>query len=262
MKCIIAGSRSVTDYEILLAAIAYLPWRRDITEIVSGGADGADALGERYAKERKLRLTVMPADWIAYGRSAGPRRNRDMAQYVFPDGALIALWDGESRGTQNMIEEARKRHLKVLVWDAKGNRPWYEKENEDAIAEFPPGEWPNDSPELVEKQILIELAEAATATELQTQFHTESPAAAVQPMKRLAVAAPCEKCRCGEHKSVARIKDAKDNSKTVAIVLECKQCGHRHESTSPQAFRLALLAIKLQERVEELNRKYGPQEQN
>lgn len=108
MRVIIAGSRTVTNYEALLSAI------RDsgfvISEVVSGGAAGADALGERWALENSVPLRKFPADWATHGRAAGPIRNTEMAQYA---DALIAIWDGASRGTANMISTANRRGLRV-----------------------------------------------------------------------------------------------------------------------------------------------------
>jgi hypothetical protein len=110
MKTIIAGGRDVYDYAILLAAIEEANFT--ITEVVSGGAKGADALGEQYAESMNLTLKIYPADWEKNGRAAGPIRNRQMAEY---GEQLIALWDGKSRGTKNMIEAATKKGLTIYV---------------------------------------------------------------------------------------------------------------------------------------------------
>lgn len=111
-RVIIAGSRDFDDYALLQDHADYMLSRQEDIEIVSGGASGADALGERYAKDRGYKLKIFPADWVKYGRRAGPIRNREMAEYA---DALLAYWDGKSRGTQNMIEEARARGLKVSI---------------------------------------------------------------------------------------------------------------------------------------------------
>jgi len=84
----------------------------DDIEIVSGGARGADALGERYAKDRGYSLRVFPAEWDRYGKRAGYLRNAEMAKYA---NALLAFWDGESRGTRHMIQIARESGLKVGI---------------------------------------------------------------------------------------------------------------------------------------------------
>ena len=111
-KVIIAGSRDFADYALLCSfADQVLAGAEDI-EIVSGGARGADALGERYARERGYALKVFPADWKKWGRAAGPIRNRQMADYA---DALIAFWDGQSSGTRDMIGKAEEKRLAVQV---------------------------------------------------------------------------------------------------------------------------------------------------
>ena len=110
MRVIIAGGREVHDYSKLLEAIDECQF--PIATVVSGGARGADALGERYAEEMGLNLKIFRADWETHGRAAGPIRNRKMAENA---DALIAIWDGESRGTKNMIETAKKLGLLVYV---------------------------------------------------------------------------------------------------------------------------------------------------
>ncbi len=100
MKTIIAGCRTFTDYA---TAKQVLDKIQNITEIVSGAAEGADSLGERHAKENKIPLKQFPADWDTYKKAAGPLRNKEMAIYA---DVLIAFWDGKSKGTKNMIEQA------------------------------------------------------------------------------------------------------------------------------------------------------------
>lgn len=98
MKVIIAGSRTVTDFRFVYQAANESGF--EITEVVSGGAPGVDTLGEEFAADLDVPLKVFPAEWEKLGKSAGPIRNRHMAEYA---DALIAIWDGESRGTKNMI---------------------------------------------------------------------------------------------------------------------------------------------------------------
>jgi hypothetical protein len=114
MKCIIAGSRSIHQYVVLETAIDESGWHDEITEVVSGCAKGVDALGEEYAYKNHKRLMQFPADWDTYGKSAGIRRNNLMANY---GDALIVVWDGKSKGTQHMIEAARRKGLKVFVYE-------------------------------------------------------------------------------------------------------------------------------------------------
>lgn len=113
-RVIIAGCRDFNDYELLKEKcddFLHDEKKEDVV-IISGHASGADALGERYAQERGFQLETFPADWKAHGRAAGPIRNARMASAA---NALIAFWDGKSRGTKNMIETAKNHNLKVVV---------------------------------------------------------------------------------------------------------------------------------------------------
>jgi len=119
MKVIIAGSRSITDIEEVASAIySMLIEKRllSIDEVVSGGAKGVDELGERWAADTGLDCKVFPANWDKHGRSAGILRNIEMADYA---DALIAIWDGKSKGTSHMILEMHKRNKLVFVRTVK-----------------------------------------------------------------------------------------------------------------------------------------------
>lgn len=113
-RVIIAGCRDFNDYELLKEKCDYFlhDEKKEDVVIISGHSSGADALGERYAQERGFQLETFPADWKAHGRAAGPIRNARMASAA---NALIAFWDGKSRGTKNMIETAKNHNLKVVV---------------------------------------------------------------------------------------------------------------------------------------------------
>ena len=114
-KIVIAGSRTFDDYDLLVKICDYyLQNVKDTMNIivVSGKAKGADELGEKYAKERGYKVESRPANWDKYGKSAGYIRNEEMAKI---SNALIAFWDGKSRGTNHMINLARKYKLKVVV---------------------------------------------------------------------------------------------------------------------------------------------------
>lgn len=117
---IIAGGREFTNYAILEKVCDHMLSRlvknTDIT-IVSGGARGADKLGYRYAKERGFNLLVKIPDWDKFGKSAGYKRNQEMADNATH---LIAFWNGESRGTKHMIDIAKRDGLKSHVVDFNG----------------------------------------------------------------------------------------------------------------------------------------------
>lgn len=110
MKVIIAGSRFITNYELLLDAIEEADF--EITEVVCGAAAGVDSMGERYAKENNIKLSFFYANWRELGKAAGLKRNEQMGNY---GEGLIAIWDGKSKGTKHMISYAKKKKLKVYV---------------------------------------------------------------------------------------------------------------------------------------------------
>ena len=114
MKVIIAGGRDFRDSEVLFERCDYFLSSTDkkSIEIVSGTCKGADRLGEAYGVLRKMKVTQFPADWDQHGKSAGYIRNKEMAEYA---DALIAFWDGKSKGTKHMITLAKKAKLKVRV---------------------------------------------------------------------------------------------------------------------------------------------------
>ena len=112
MKVIIAGKRNFYQYDTLLRAIRESKF--EITELVSGGAPGVDTISIVWARENNIPIKLFKADWQAHGKSAGPIRNQQMAEY---GEALIALWDYNSTGTKNMIEQATKKGLKIFVYD-------------------------------------------------------------------------------------------------------------------------------------------------
>ena len=113
-RVIIAGCRDFNDYELLREKCDHMLSKKKDTHkviIVSGHAAGADALGEVYALERGYELETYPADW-SRGRMAGPLRNEKMARV---SDALIAFWDGKSRGTKNMIDLANMKGIPVRI---------------------------------------------------------------------------------------------------------------------------------------------------
>ncbi|CDQ41855.1 DUF2493 domain-containing protein [Virgibacillus salexigens] len=121
-RVIIAGGRDFNNYDVLYqcakwALLNYIHSDIPIT-IVSGTARGADSLGESFAKDNSFSILPIPADWKRYGKKAGYLRNAEMAKHA---NALIAFWDGHSRGTRHMIDLAYKHNLEVLIFDYQGN---------------------------------------------------------------------------------------------------------------------------------------------
>ncbi len=112
MKIIIAGGRNFNDYSKLCQICDDMLQNQYNIEVVSGGARGADRLGEIYAKERSFKLICFPAAWSKFGKCAGIIRNAEMAKYA---DVLIAFWDRNSKGTGHMIRLAEKEGLKVSI---------------------------------------------------------------------------------------------------------------------------------------------------
>ena len=111
MRTIIAGSRGVTDVRVVEQAVRDCGWWP--STILSGGARGVDRLGEQWAGLYGLPVEQYPADWNGpQGRGAGHARNAVMAQHAE---ALVAVWDGSSPGTRNMIETAQQMGRRVYV---------------------------------------------------------------------------------------------------------------------------------------------------
>ncbi|MFP4601059.1 MAG: SLOG family protein [Persicimonas sp.] len=119
-RVIIAGSRDITEPQDVFHAIKIAKTSgMAIDEVVTGGARGVDTIAHEAAKRKGVATKVFPANWDEHGKAAGPIRNREMAEYA---DALLAVWDGESRGTSNMIAEARKRGLEVFVVVMRGDQ--------------------------------------------------------------------------------------------------------------------------------------------
>lgn len=112
-RVIIAGGRDFQDYPLLRQTMNKLLVNiKDEIVIVSGKARGADAMGERYAREYGYPVLPFPAEWEKYGRKAGVLRNMEMAKNA---DALVAFWNGESKGTKSMIDLAHRFRLPVRV---------------------------------------------------------------------------------------------------------------------------------------------------
>lgn len=112
MRVIIAGSRDFKDYELLKNKCDKILKNQKNVLILSGKAEGADTLGEWYAKERGHTLIEFPAKWDKFGRSAGIKRNIEMSKNA---DALICFWDGSSKGSKHMISVAKEKNLKIRI---------------------------------------------------------------------------------------------------------------------------------------------------
>lgn len=113
LKVVIFGGRGFDDYALMRSKCDFfIGSKYGKIIIVVGKAKGADALAEKYAKEKGYEIREFYAEWDLYGLSAGPIRNGLMADYA---DAGIGFWDGKSSGTKNMIEQMKKRNKPLRI---------------------------------------------------------------------------------------------------------------------------------------------------
>lgn len=106
MKVAVIGSRGLTVNDLG----KYLP--EDITEIISGGAIGVDKCAREYALDHGIKLTEFLPEYDKYGRSAPLKRNITIIENA---DIVLAFWDGESRGTKNVIDNCKRMGMTVKV---------------------------------------------------------------------------------------------------------------------------------------------------
>lgn len=119
MRTIICGSRTIVGSELLAYAMERLFW--PIKEVLSGGALGADTVGEAWAKLNGRRVTRYLPDWNQYGKRAGLVRN---ARMVEDAGAIIAMWNGISKGTIHTLTLAQEKGLPGIAVAYAEGRPY------------------------------------------------------------------------------------------------------------------------------------------
>jgi hypothetical protein len=121
-RYIVCGGRDFAHRDALFHALDRLRAKHGDFVVVSGGARGADRIGEAWATARGLHYVVIPALWDHFGKSAGPKRNQAMLDIMEPDGVVAfpgVRADGSpSRGTACMVRFARKAG--VRVWEPLG----------------------------------------------------------------------------------------------------------------------------------------------
>lgn len=122
------GVTSVSMYDYLEYSMEQLlnQWRKQERGVicVSGDARGVDALGCRYAEKHGYEVKHFPAEWEVLGRKAGMVRNRKMCMYLptKPNKAVVLYWDGESKGTLNMLNVAVEYCIPVRLYHVMKQR--------------------------------------------------------------------------------------------------------------------------------------------
>ena len=109
MKLLIIGSRTITDFDLS----RYVP--EETTLIISGGAKGIDTLAERYADEKGIEKLIIRPEYQKFGKAAPIKRNEQMVDL---SDVVLAVWDGESRGTKytlNYCEKIGKNFIDIVV---------------------------------------------------------------------------------------------------------------------------------------------------
>lgn len=124
MKVGVVGSRSFRDKALLFNLLDEIHRKTPITQIVSGGAQGADYLGECYAKERNIPVFIFKPDWKTHGRRAGFVRNKEI---VLASDQVHAFWDGVSFGTKNTIDQCENLGVPSFIHTfVPQTNPFYE----------------------------------------------------------------------------------------------------------------------------------------
>lgn len=111
MKVIVAGTRTYRDIPTLYTILSTIVQHSDV--VLQGGANGVDRLAAQWCRTHAVACQEFPAAWERWGKSAGARRNGQMARQA---DALIAIWDGRSRGTAHMIQSMRALGKPVHVF--------------------------------------------------------------------------------------------------------------------------------------------------
>lgn len=132
MIVIIAGSRTIDTYSIIETAVRESGF--DITEVLSGGARGVDLLGEEYAREHGIKINRKVPDW-SKGKGAGYARNAEMVRGA---DALIAVWDGVSRGTVHTINCAKEKGIPIYIVRCVKMNDWHHITARKHIPGLPP----------------------------------------------------------------------------------------------------------------------------
>ena len=112
MRLVIAGSRKITEYSVVQYVMQQTQFAKPLV-VLSGCARGVDSLAIRWANEERVKVEYWPADWASHGKHAGYMRNVDMVNAA---DALLAVWDGDSRGTAHTIGYARATSKPYEVW--------------------------------------------------------------------------------------------------------------------------------------------------
>lgn len=119
MRVLVCGDRNWHNYEFIYEILSN--YKDEIDVVIEGEAKGADSMAGLAAELLGIPVLKFPADWDRYGRAAGPIRNTQMLNEGNPD-LVIAFHNDvtQSKGTKNMIEQAKTRYITVKLYSEKG----------------------------------------------------------------------------------------------------------------------------------------------
>jgi len=117
MRILFCGDRHWSSYKTICDVM--MDYNTEV--VIEGEAAGADSIARDVAEQFGIPVMRFPADWKRYGRAAGPIRNTQMLKEGMPD-FVIAFHDDidSSKGTRNMVEQAKKKGIPVRVYNSKG----------------------------------------------------------------------------------------------------------------------------------------------
>ena len=118
MKVVVSGSRGINNYDYVRNAFIFSGiWKRfksNLTILHGACKNSPDIQAGKFAKNNALKCEEYPADWDVHGKRAGMLRNIEMGKQA---DALVAIWDGISKGTKQMIDWCDNRGLYCYVLD-------------------------------------------------------------------------------------------------------------------------------------------------
>ena len=106
MKLLVVGSRGLKHIDVA----PFVP--EDTTLIISGGANGIDMEAEKYADRKRLSKIILRPEYSKFGKAAPLKRNETMVEMC---DSVLAIWDGQSKGTLYTINYAKKSGKPVKI---------------------------------------------------------------------------------------------------------------------------------------------------
>lgn len=120
-----SGNKQAAQSAVLATARSVYDWLGLDTKatryVIQGEAKGLDTTGKWAFLDQGAKVIGMPAAWKVHSKGAGPVRNKDMlnlaanladpGDFVF----VLAFQAPDSKGTANMVRQARELNVPVLV---------------------------------------------------------------------------------------------------------------------------------------------------